>query len=167
MDNSLSKEIWLGPLLGNNRSYLIRRCADLVAEGKSDTFLYIAASHPLLELVTEQILDGPRNQGLWGELPVYLFRGFVRQVLSKAVDEQTGLGLAPRVPIDREELPLKRSLVAQILAAVIPPTLLVPDVIIAEATSPQGAQAKLPVAANDIAGRSLPVILNRAIGEAS
>ena len=112
----MSKEIWLGPLLGSNRSYLIRRCADLVAEGKSDTFLYIAASHPLLELVTEQILDGAKNRGLWGELPVYLFRGFVRQILSKAVDEQTGLGLSPRVPIDREELPLKRSLVAQILA---------------------------------------------------
>lgn len=116
MDNSLSKEIWLGPLLGNNRSELIRRCADLVAEGKSETFLYLAASHPLLELVTEKILDGARNRGLWGELPVYLFRGFVRQVLSKAVDEQTGDRLAPRIPIDREELPLKRSLVSQILA---------------------------------------------------
>ncbi|MDQ2920325.1 MAG: hypothetical protein M3R52_01730, partial [Acidobacteriota bacterium] len=112
----MSKEIWLGPLLGNNRSRLIKRCADLVAEGKSDTFLYLAASHPLLELVTEQILDGAKNRGLWGELPVYLFRGFVRQVLSKAVDEQTGDSLPPRVPIDREELPLKRSLVSQILA---------------------------------------------------
>jgi ATP-dependent helicase/DNAse subunit B len=110
------KEIWLGPLLGNNRFELIRRCADLVAQGKSDTFLYLAASHPLLELVTEKILDGARNRGLWGELPVYLFRGFVRQVLSKAVDEQTGDRLAPRIPIDREELPLKRSLVSQILA---------------------------------------------------
>jgi ATP-dependent helicase/DNAse subunit B len=112
----VSKEIWLGPLLGNNRSHLIRRCADLVAHGKSDTFLYLAASHPLLELVTEQILDGVKNQGLWGELPVYLFRGFVRHVLSKAVDEETGERMAPRVPIDREELPLKRSLVSQVLA---------------------------------------------------
>ena len=112
----MSKEIWLGPLLGNNRSYLIERCAQLVAEGKGDTFLYLAASHPLLELVTEQILDDAKNRGLWGDLPVYLFRGFVRQILSKAVDAQTGFGLPPRVPIDREELPLKRSLVAQILA---------------------------------------------------
>jgi len=112
----VSKEIWLGPLLGNNRSRLIERCADLVAQGKSDTFLYLAASHPLLELVTEQILDGAKNPGLWGELPVYLFRGFVRRILSTAVDEQTGDRIAPRVPIDREELPLKRSLVSQILA---------------------------------------------------
>lgn len=111
----MSKEIWLGPLLGNNRSRLIERCSDLVAQGKSDTFLYLAASHPLLELVTEQILDGTKNPGLWGELPVYLFRGFVRQLLSKAVDTQTGAGLPPRLPIDREELPLKRSLVSQIL----------------------------------------------------
>jgi ATP-dependent helicase/DNAse subunit B len=112
----LSKEIWLGPLLGNNRSRLIQRCAALVHEGKADTFLYLAASHPLLELATEQILDGAKNRGLWGELPVYLFRGFVRRILSTARAEHTGDRLAPRVPIDRDELPLKRSLVSQILA---------------------------------------------------
>jgi len=95
---------------------LIARCAELVAAGKSDTFLYLAASHPLLELVTEQILDGAKNRGLWGELPVYLFRGFVRRILSTAVDGQTGQRLAPRIPIDQDELPLKRSLVSQILA---------------------------------------------------
>jgi len=111
----LSKEIWLGPLLGNNRSRLIERCSDLLAQGKSDTFLYLAASHPLLELVTERILDGAKNPGLWGELPVYLFRGFVRQLLSTAIEEQTGVRLAPRIPIDREELPLKRSLISQVL----------------------------------------------------
>jgi ATP-dependent helicase/DNAse subunit B len=112
----VSKEIWLGPLLGNNRLRLIGRCADLVSEGKSDSFLYLAASHPLLDLVTEEILDGTKNPGLWGELPVYLFRGFVRRVISTAVDEQTGAFLAPRTPIDREEFPLKRSLISQLLS---------------------------------------------------
>ena len=111
----VSKEIWLGPLLGSNRSRLIKRCAELVAEGKSETFLYLAASHPLLELVTEQILDGAENAGLWGELPVFLFRGFVRKIVSTALDKQTGARLGARVPIDREEFPLKRSLVSQIL----------------------------------------------------
>lgn len=111
----MSKEIWLGPLLGNNRSRLIKRCADLVSEGKSDTFLYLAASHPLLELVTQGVLDGVKNRGVWGELPVYLFRGFVRRLLSTALDEK-GQTLSPRIPIDQEELPLKRSLVSQILA---------------------------------------------------
>jgi ATP-dependent helicase/DNAse subunit B len=111
----LSKEIWLGPLLGNNRSRLIERCSQLVSEGKADTFLYLAASHPLLELATEQILDGSRNRGVWGELPVYLFRGFVRHLISTAVDEPTGNRLSPRMPIDREELPLKRSLISQLL----------------------------------------------------
>jgi ATP-dependent helicase/DNAse subunit B len=110
-----SRQIWLGPLLGNNRSRLIERCAQLVAEGKSDTFLYLAASHPLLELVTEQILDGAKNRGVWGELPVYLFRGFVRRLISTAVDSQTGNRLLPRLPIDREELPLKGSLISQLL----------------------------------------------------
>ncbi|MEP6741199.1 MAG: PD-(D/E)XK nuclease family protein [bacterium] len=111
----MSKEIWLGPLLGSNRSRLIGRCAELVVAGKSDTFLYLAASHPLLELVTEQVLDGTQNRGLWGELPVYLFRGFVRKIVSTAVDEQTDARLGTRVPVDREEFPLKRSLVSQIL----------------------------------------------------
>lgn len=111
----MSNEIWLGPLLGDNRSKLIQRCAELVAEGKSDSFLYLAASHPLLELVTQGVLDGVSNRGVWGELPVYLFRGFVSRLLSTAVDA-SGHTLPPRVPIDQDELPLKRSLVSQILA---------------------------------------------------
>lgn len=111
----MSKEIWLGPLLGNNRSRLIERCAKLAASGRSDAFVYLAASHPLLELVTQGVLDGARNRGVWGELPVYLFRGFVRRILTTAIDE-TGQALAPRIPIDRDELPLKRSLVSQVLA---------------------------------------------------
>jgi ATP-dependent helicase/DNAse subunit B len=107
-------EIWLGPLLNNNRTLLIERCAKLVANNQSDAFIYLAASHPLLELVTQGILDGNRNRGVWGELPVYLFRGFARRLLSSAVDAN-GEGLPPRIPIDRDELPLKRSLVSQIL----------------------------------------------------
>ncbi|HEV2884937.1 MAG TPA: PD-(D/E)XK nuclease family protein [Pyrinomonadaceae bacterium] len=112
----MAKEIWLGPLLGNNRSRLIQRCSDLVSEGKPESFLYLTASHQLLELVTEQILDGAKNRGLWGELPVYLFRGFVRRVIASSVNEETGKRLSPRTPIDREELPLKRSLLSQLLA---------------------------------------------------
>ena len=108
------KEIWLGPLLNNNRALLIERCAKLVAENRSDAFIYLAASYPLLESVTQQILDGNRNRGVWGELPVHLFRGFVRRVLYSAVDDQ-GNGLPPRIPIDQDELPLKRSLISQVL----------------------------------------------------
>ena len=111
----MSKVILLGPLLGNNRVKLIARCSELVAQGQSDSFLYLAASRPLLELATEQILDGQENRGLWGELPVYLFRGFVRRILSTAIDQETGRRLTPRIPIDRDELPLKRSLISQLL----------------------------------------------------
>ncbi|HEV7744501.1 MAG TPA: PD-(D/E)XK nuclease family protein [Pyrinomonadaceae bacterium] len=111
----MAREIWLGPLLGNNRSQLIERCSQLVSAGKSERFLYLAASHPLLEIVTQHLLDGVNNRGVWGELPVYLFRGFVRRLLATAVDD-SGHALPPRVPIDQEELPLKRSLVSQILS---------------------------------------------------
>ena len=107
-------EIWLGPLLNDNRALLIERCARLVANNQSDAFIYLAASYPLLENVTQGILDGNRNRGVWGELPVYLFRGLVRRLLYSAVDEE-GQGLPPRIPIDRDELPLKRSLISQVL----------------------------------------------------
>src|ERR1700738_4962733 len=111
----LSKEIWLGPVLGNNRERLLARCAEYVSNGQTDRLLYIAASHPLLDLVTERLLDGKQASGVWGEFPVYLFRGLVRRVLSSAIDETTGQPLAPRVAIDREELPLRRSLISQII----------------------------------------------------
>jgi ATP-dependent helicase/DNAse subunit B len=107
-------EIWLGPLLNDNRALLIERCAKFVASNQSDAFIYLAASYPLLERVTQQLLDGDRTRGVWGELPVYLFRGVVRRVLYSAVDTN-GHNLQPRIPIDRDELPLKRSLISQLL----------------------------------------------------
>src|SRR2546427_814079 len=135
---TLSKEIWLSPVLGTNRERLLARCADYVSKGQTDRLLYIAASHPLLDLVTEKLLDGKDARGVWGEFPVYLFRGFVRRVLSSAIVSEArpsgratrpispsltvGLltpapegPLSPRVAIDREELPLRRSLISQII----------------------------------------------------
>jgi ATP-dependent helicase/nuclease subunit B len=118
----LAKEIWLSPVLGNNRERLLKRCAEYVSSGQSDRLLYIAASHPLLDLVTERLLDGKSSRGVWGEFPVYLFRGLVRRILAGAVSRQrlaegAGAPLAstPQVPIDREELPLRRSLISQIV----------------------------------------------------
>ena len=129
----MSKEIWLGPVLGTNRERLLARCAEYVAKGETYRLLYIAASHPLLDLATQTVLDGNNAQGVWGEFPFYLFRGFVRRVLSSAIVSEArpsgrasidseplltrGLltPLPPRVPIDREELPLRHSLISQII----------------------------------------------------
>ena len=44
----MSKQIWLGPVRGNNRASLLARCAEYIARGETDRLLYIAASHPLL-----------------------------------------------------------------------------------------------------------------------
>jgi ATP-dependent helicase/DNAse subunit B len=125
----MPREIWLGPVLGTQRERLLARCAEYVTKGETDRLLYIAASHPLLDLATQKILDGQNSRGVWGEFPFYLFRGFVRQVLTSAV-AQTSVcdpsgtsqakacataALAPRVPIDREELPLRHSLISQII----------------------------------------------------
>jgi ATP-dependent helicase/DNAse subunit B len=154
----VSKEIWLGPVLGSNRERLLARCAEFISQGRTDRMLYIAASHPLLDLVTARLLDGTNIQGVWGEFPIYLFRGFVRRVLSSAPEPGLNTGsagappamgvehanssgrgaLAPdswrqssesslisdvstpgsfatRVPIDREDFPLRRSLISQII----------------------------------------------------
>jgi ATP-dependent helicase/DNAse subunit B len=91
----------------------------MIAAGESDQFLYLAASRPLLELVTRGLLDGARNRGLWGTFPVFLYRGLVRHLLATAVDEQTGLPIRPSIPIDRDELPLKRSLISQLMSRLL------------------------------------------------
>jgi ATP-dependent helicase/nuclease subunit B len=111
----LSKQIWLGPILGSNRERIIERCTEILAAGSPDSFLYLTASRPLLDLVVDRLLDGIRVRGVWGTLPVFLFRGFVRHLLATAVELETGSPLPTRVAIDREEAPLKRSLVAQLI----------------------------------------------------
>ncbi|MFY9610501.1 MAG: PD-(D/E)XK nuclease family protein [Blastocatellia bacterium] len=115
----MSKQIWLAPVLSDNRRRLTERCADVVAAGESDRFLYLTASRPLLDVVTTALLDGGRNRGVWGTLPVFLFRGFVRHLLATSVDTETGLPLPPRIPIDRDELPLKRSLISQVMSRLL------------------------------------------------
>jgi ATP-dependent helicase/DNAse subunit B len=115
----LSKQIWLAPILSNNRRRLIERCAHMLAAGGSAGFLYLTASRPLLEVVTAGLLDGERNRGVWGTLPVFLFRGFVRHLLATAVVEETNLPVAPRISIDRDEFPLKRSLISQVMSRLL------------------------------------------------
>lgn len=115
----MSKQIWLAPILSDNRRRLTERCADMLAAGESDRFLYLTASRPLLEVVTAALLDGQRIRGVWGTLPVFLFRGFVRHLLATSVDEETRLPLPPRIPIDRDELPLKRSLISQVMSRLL------------------------------------------------
>jgi ATP-dependent helicase/DNAse subunit B len=109
------REIWLAPILSNNRERLLERAADVLATGPAEGLLYLAASRPLLELAAGRLLDGVRCRGVWNTLPVFLFRGLVRHTIATAIDDETGLPLAPRIPIDRDELPLKRSLISQVM----------------------------------------------------
>lgn len=133
----MNKEIWLGPILGNNRERLIERCSSMLksafrpvvtdsAAGATGGayapavdgpgFLYLSASRPLLDLVSSSLLDAADDKSIWGTLPVHLFNGFVSRVISSAIDLKTGKPLTTRLPIDREDLPLKRSLLARIAA---------------------------------------------------
>src|SRR5258706_14283160 len=125
----MAREIWLGPVLGNNRERLLARCAEYVSQGQAERLLYIAASHPLLDLVTEKLLDGKQAPGVWGEFPVYLFRGLVRRILSGAMVSEArprgpqpgspaGVGRLGRASHDTEPL-LTRGLLAP--AVQLPP----------------------------------------------
>jgi ATP-dependent helicase/DNAse subunit B len=111
----VAKEIWLGPILSNNRERLLDRAREILASGPAEALLYLAPSRPLLELAAGRLLDGDTVRGVWGSLPVHLFRGFARFVLATAIEVETGLPLAPRIAIDQEELPERRSLISQII----------------------------------------------------
>lgn len=111
----MSKQIWLAPILSNSRKRLLDRASEVLASGPSEGLLYLAASRSLLELTADRLLDGVCNPGVWGSLPVHLFRGFARYVLATAIDDETRSLLAPRIAIDQEDLPLKRSLISQII----------------------------------------------------
>jgi ATP-dependent helicase/DNAse subunit B len=103
----------LSPVRGSNRARLLARCGEYFKHNQADRLLYLAASYSLLDLITQKLLDGNNAPGLWGEFPVYLFRGFVRRVLSEA-ESVSGSG-AQSIPIDREDLPLRKSLISQII----------------------------------------------------
>ena len=110
----MSKQIWLAPILSNNREKLIERASQVLRSGSGEGLLYLTASRPLLEFAVDKLLDGKVTIGVWGALPVHLFRGFARHILATAVD-QNGSTLPPRIPIDQDGLPLKRTLLSQIL----------------------------------------------------
>ena len=115
----MSKQIWLSPVLGNSRERLVERCVELIRRREPHRFLYIAASHPLLELVTKWMLDFDSIRGVMGTLPVFLFRGFVRHILRTATDIETGLALSRRTPIDVEDSYLKKSLLSQLMRRLV------------------------------------------------
>lgn len=111
----MPREIWLAPILSDNRERLLERAREVLATGPAEGLLYLAASRSLLELAAGRLLDGDTVRGVWGSLPVHLFRGFARFLLATAVEAETGLPLAPRIAIDQEELPVRRSLISQII----------------------------------------------------
>ena len=112
----MSKQIWLAPILSNNRQRLLERASEVLASGPSEGLLYLTASRQLLELAAGHLLDGIRNRGVWGSLPVHLFRGFARYVLATALEKETESPLTRLIAIDQRELPLKRSLIAQLIS---------------------------------------------------
>lgn len=109
------KQIWTGPVLQTDRPKLIERCRELIALEGPGSVLYIAASAPLLQLVTASILDSSQLSAIWGRLPVYLFRGLVARILETAIETETGLPVPSRTSVDTDEFPLHHGLVSQVV----------------------------------------------------
>ena len=89
----MSREIWLAPILSDNREHLLARAREVLATRPAEGLLYLVPSRPLLELAAGRLLDGDTVRGVWGSLPIHLFRGFARFVLATAVEDETGLPL--------------------------------------------------------------------------
>ncbi len=77
------KTIWTEPVLGRNRERLIERCQEAIARGRSESFIYLVATRPLLDHITARLLDGRRVSGC-RELRVFLFDGLIERILRHA-----------------------------------------------------------------------------------
>src|SRR5215831_9910319 len=101
----MAREIWLGPILNGNRDRLLERCRDLLRNGNGDQFLYLAATKPLLNNITDQLLSGGVG-GTAAPLNVFLLSGFSRRILSQARYADTGSSFTYCQPIDTVIRPL-------------------------------------------------------------
>jgi ATP-dependent helicase/DNAse subunit B len=111
----VGREIWLGPIMNRNRARLVGRCREMLRAGRGREFLYLAASKPLLDTVTGALLDG-EIAGTIEPLNVHLLSGFSRRVLTSARFVEGSESLPYFQPIDREQRPLQRPLLARIIA---------------------------------------------------
>ncbi len=114
--------IWRGPLLGNQRQELLKAVTAYLQRSGAPVgghrVIYLAASRPLLKAVSVKILDGQTVPGVFEGLPVYLFNGLLRQLLRTARVQHKATGwqkAAYRRDISREEYPLRRPLIAQLM----------------------------------------------------
>src|SRR4051812_5177176 len=104
------KQIWTGPVLNGHRERLLDLCSQRIAEGRADSFIYLCAARPLLDVVTLDLIERTENAAAWGPLPVYLFRLFVRRILAETVTKD-GSAVSLRASIDSDDTPIRLNLV--------------------------------------------------------
>ncbi|OYT72423.1 MAG: hypothetical protein CFK52_05250 [Chloracidobacterium sp. CP2_5A] len=111
------REIWRGPVLGQQRERLLEDVRARLQQGRPQSALYLVASRPMLDAISRRLLDGRTATGSLGGLPVYLFNGFIRQLLRTARVERDGRWqpASRRRDISGEDYPLRRPLIAQIM----------------------------------------------------
>ncbi|MBI1746666.1 MAG: PD-(D/E)XK nuclease family protein [Acidobacteria bacterium] len=74
------RQIWLEPVLGQNRPRLIERCRAALRAGKEDSFIYLTAARPLCERVTHAVLQGGQEISC-RSLPIFTFDDLVLKIL--------------------------------------------------------------------------------------
>jgi ATP-dependent helicase/DNAse subunit B len=111
----MPREIWLGPILNENRDRLVSRCRDLLRAHRGREFVYLAATKPLMDSVTLRLLqDGV--EGTSEPVNVFLLSGFSRRLFASAVDAESGAPLPYFAPIDNDVRPVQRPLFGRLIA---------------------------------------------------
>lgn len=111
----MAREIWLGPVLNRNRERLIARCRAMLRSGRGHEFIYLAATKPLMELVSARLLEG-EIAGTIDQLNVYLLSGFSRRVFARARFGDTNEPIPYFAPIDTDLRPVQRPLFSRLMA---------------------------------------------------
>ncbi len=117
----MARELWLGPILNDNRERLIARCAELIASGRGGEFVYLAATKPLMDRVVEGLASRAPRTARTRRPNVFLLSGFSREILRSARFEATGAPLPYYASIESAarpaQMPLFGRIVAQLAAA--------------------------------------------------
>lgn len=110
----MPRTLLLGPILNRNRESIVQQCKEMLTAGRGHEFLYLAATRPLLDRISHELLDG--LPGVLAPPNVFLLSGFSRRLVREARVEATGEPLPFHASIDGDQRPVQRPLVARIVA---------------------------------------------------
>ena len=112
----MARELWLGPILNDNRERLVARCAELIASGRGHRFIYLAATKPLMDVVVASLAARATPAVAARRPNVFLLSGFSREILRSARFADTGAPLPYYASIESSAFPAQMPLFGRIVA---------------------------------------------------